>query len=508
MNRIEGLGSSIMRWLGVNLNMLRKPGEYDVQTGTINGTGRRPGDGLRGTSTVGNNLDDAAIPPSVAGLLDTIVSMTVDDVCIGKAPLFASSHKRVGRSLRERINNLTLALNNIVRWAATDLCKQGFSVYKTIFNDKTGDFSFYPYLGEVSIYLDKNLDFIVFDKDQKRLRDCLCFVYYDKSCLSEETTKINGLSSDLLRITPVGIQFKNALQAARDLAFIEKQIQRLRSQLRIVRVAQVEVGRHQGDDEQNLVNEFSGKINAESIDLTSNDYFNDDIPVVLTNRGVGNIDIKEHTPNMDIGNLTDLDYVLSKLFMGLRFPKNYADFTQNLGDTAVSLIRSDLRYSKLIESISAVIENTVNKFVQDIPNLVKSDLKYKLTRIPNSETDELLNALNSSTDFTSTAWQLFSSSEDLQTALKLLDSVQTLFSATTNVKSVDNWVSKMKEALKVHFGDEDGEEPEIGNEGLGINTFNNNDLESDNDSDLPQLPNIDESSEPKELNFDNNEDLT
>ena len=194
--------------------------------------------------------------------------------------------------------------------------------------------------------------------------------------------------------------------------------------------------------------------------------------------------------------------------MGLRFPKNYADFTQNLGDTAVSLIRSDLRYSKLIESISAVIENTVNKFVQDIPNLVKSDLKYKLTRIPNSETDELLNALNSSTDFTSTAWQLFSSSEDLQTALKLLDSVQTLFSATTNVKSVDNWVAKMKEALKVHFGDEDGEEPEIGNDGLGINTFNNNDLESDDDSVLPQLPNIDEGSESKELNFDNNEDLT
>ena len=146
------------------------------------------------------------------------------------------------------------------------------------------------------------------------------------------------------------MQFKNAKSTLDALNLIENALKRYRAQLsRIVRYATVDVGLSNGDTQKDVVETISAAINADSMNLTSvnNEEYNDNIPIIPTRNGKDSPEMHLDVPQGDIKELPDLKYYLDKLNLITRFPATYMDFSQAMGTTAASMIRSDLRYAKL-----------------------------------------------------------------------------------------------------------------------------------------------------------------
>ena len=89
--------------------------------------------------------------------LNSIIDITKDDICIGEVPLFyKTTKKRIGKELRDKIDNLTEELNKIIDGAAIGILKKGYAVYtyKIYKEDNKENIYFYPLLGEIALFLD------------------------------------------------------------------------------------------------------------------------------------------------------------------------------------------------------------------------------------------------------------------------------------------------------------------------------------------------------------------
>ena len=102
----------------------------------------------------------------------------------------------------------------------------------------------------------------------------------------------------------MGLQVKNSQQAIEDLSNTELAIQRLRNQMRYVRFASVEVGLNKGDNQQEVVDDISEGLNANSEDLYTTGMYDDNIPVFPTRKGIGTPTLSEYAPTADMGALT------------------------------------------------------------------------------------------------------------------------------------------------------------------------------------------------------------
>ena len=429
--------------------------------------------------------------------INTIVDITADDVCIGATPVYIENLKAATISPRLQLSYQLLlkAINHIVRWVAIDLLKKGISVYR-LDSSKVQTYEFVkdkrvpvelneaflvPVNKDVTIFMRDNgrLDYFI---DGQRRDDLLIFLSYSK----EQLLDISNSSADLpdevkkglrgdgedhyiYQVVPEPIQLKHVQAVAADLFLVERAMYRYRIQLsKIVRFATVESGLAQGNDNnETVVDNASAAVNANSmsLDMTipgSTMTFDDSLPVVPIRKGVGDINVVSDIPDWSrLKDMPDLEYTLNRLFLALRFPKSYADFNQPISETAVSLIRGDIRYSRMVDSCRSLIQNTLNIWLfGDKAEAVDAPMTVKLTTLPNSEDDDVVEALDRYKQFVADAFEMISQAESALDATTILDSLIIIMGDTANLKAIQGWVQKMREYIQQKFGPAEAPEAE------------------------------------------------
>lgn len=470
----QGLMTSIQNFLGVPMGATYRPAGKDNSQGSD------------------SQLKDM-------DLIKSIISITVDDVCIGSSPFYYKTKDTPDNSAKSKFDKILRELNSIAKWIAYDLLADGISSYEIDVRGR--NIYIYPILDKVKVILNSKKEIVLYDENDKKIQDALVFVNFDRTSLS----KIEGKRHEF-SIEPKPIQLSNVGETGKELQMVEKAILRYRRDLsRILRFVSVEVGVSQGDKQQELLDNVSSGINANSLSLetTVSDLFDDEIPVFPTRKGLGKPEVEEYIPSANISELADLDHVLGKLFLGMKFPKTYADFTQALGATAVSMIRGDIRYSRMLKTARTLMEKTVNEYFSDGSEAKRFSLEFKLQEIPNPEDQEVIESLQSYSDFISDSYEtIINSSETEDEALFKLQTYVDLLGDSSNLRSIERWIQTVRKFItsKFHPGEEQEEEPtpDFDEETAGEER---EDITSENELGGPVEP------EPEASDFENEENV-
>jgi len=410
-------------------------------------------------------------------LINSVMGITVDDICMGNSPFYAQNADKLRRESGKKLENLTKEINSISKWAAFDLLSLGYSVYSV--KVKNNHLYLLPETDELEFYLTDEKRVIVF-KEKKELRGAVVFINYNKASLEiipdnklteqkEEDKrdfeaqgkdkKSESANKEVLKYTikPTAIQVANIDASIKELQLIERAIQRYRRDARILRFITVDVGMSQGDKIDEVTESIGNGLNADSISLeeaTLSDYFNDEMPVFPTKGGKGKPELTTDIPDFNIKEMMDLDHVLSKIFLGMRFPKSYADFSTTLDATAVSMIRGDIRYSRLIKQVRSLMEDTVNAYLEGIEVLKNKDVKLKLTEMPTPEEEEVVNSLTLYSDFSSEFYEfVINTSETKGQAEHKVDMLECLLGNSTSLLSVSKWLAAVRACIDDKFSE-------------------------------------------------------
>ena len=449
--------------------------------GIPNGVSWRKGYGQSGTSTNGGASDTDLSQNAYA---EAICDITADDVCRGETPVSYNyelpegetelpiAHQTVLDSFRDE-------LNGVVRWVSKDLQLVGVSVFNATFDDESNKICLLPNLKELKFYLTKTKQVVAYDmsevdKEKRNLTDVIIFINYEKNSLLEIPKDNKDLTDDIVfEITPTPMQFKNAKPTLDTLSLIENALKRYRVQLsRIVRYATVDIGLSNGDTQKDAVEQIGAAVNADSMNLTgtNNEEFNDNIPIIATRNGKGEPIMHLDVPQGDIKELPDLKYYLDKLNLITRFPATYMDFSQAMGTTAASMIRSDLRYAKLCNSIRTLIEKTINEFISRTQSLENYNVVFSLIQLPTSEDDDVLQAMSNYTDVVGEIESLVMGDdpeEGVEQKIHRLKSLLGLVNASIKSPTIQDWYNDFLDYLEELRQKQENGEPLDGDGGIG-----------------------------------------
>ena len=387
--------------------------------------------------------------------INTMVDITADDVCIGNSPAYVEGDENLrSPKLKSRLDALLHAVNGIVRWAAVDILKYGVSGY-ALCTDNNNVPHLVPILNSsLSFYMSKTGTVVTY-RDGIRCGDLLVFLNYSKSSLQplDGGCALPDDRDDLLyQIVPEPIQLKYVDKVARDLFAEERAMYTYRQQAaRWVRMIAVDVGVSQGDKTQEVIDDISSVVNSDSMSLSMQapmeSSFQDQIPILPTRKGLGKPEIIESIPEFDISKMADLDYTINRLFLAMRFPKSYADFSQTVDATAVSLIRGDIRYARMVDYARSLLEDTLNAWVCN----VLPKVTFKLTSIPTSEDSDVVEALRTYTEFAGNSFEYINQASDLSEARSRLDSVKVLLGDAASQKSIQLWYQTMSDYIDTKY---------------------------------------------------------
>lgn len=419
-----------------------------------------PGAAVRKSYGEKGNLNESEIALS-DDIINSMVDITVDDVCIGNSPFYLKYDDSIDQKKLEGFEVIQEQLNNIAKWAAKDLLKRGVSVYDVSRYKEKGKFVILPHLDEVQVFLNKYGETVITDMEGNILpqEETLAFVNFDKESMTPIDDSVTLREEEdpecVISVRPVPIQLKNISNVSRDLFLTKKSILRYRAQLsRIVRFVSVDVGVSQGNKQQEVVDTISEAINADSNSLMQTtdqlSSYDDNIPVLPSRKGAGKPELVTDIPNANLSELVDLDHLQGDLALVMRFPKTYADFSQTLGDTAASTIRGDIRYSRLVDYARSKIEDTVNDFMLlCVPEDVeKYHITYKLTQYPQPEDEDVIDAISSYKDFLSETVELvLENSNTKYLADQKIKMLEDLLGDAANIASIQAFIQDLKETV-------------------------------------------------------------
>lgn len=387
--------------------------------------------------------------------VNSIVSITVDDICIGDTPLSVNFDIDTPSSYKEVLTSINAELNSIVKWVAKDLCIKGVSVYRCLKNKDNNSLVILPSLDDYEFYLSTDKRVVAFNlSDDKKSKvpekDLLIFINYDLKSFSK--VEDDSLKKFAFKITPVAMQLNNASSVVSKITSIENAILRYRAQTsRYARWANVDIGLSQGDAQKEVVDSIASALNADSMDLSMTSEsatFDDNIPVIPNRKGLGKPEIQESVANVNISDLADLDYWLGKMNLVMRFPASYMDFSKSLDATAVSLIRGDIRYSKLCNSIRSKICNTINTWVNESTTFSKYHPVFSLTQLPSSEDSDVIEALNDYIQLSASAEDFINVDGSKELKLHRLRLLQDLFSSSTTSPMLQSWFEDYRDYIE------------------------------------------------------------
>ncbi len=441
MVNVEGFFSAIKSALGIPLGM-----------------SWRKGYGLDPDSTTVSSSDISENPYAQA-----ICDITADDVCRGEEPVsynyeLPTDVEDLPDDVFEVLESFKEELNSIVKWVSKDLQYRGVSVFNATFDKETNKVYLLPNLKELKFYLTKDKKIVAYDyKDvtKENVEDVIIFINYEKDSLVEIDRFNKNIDESLaFEVRPSPMQFKNAQSTLDALNLLENAMKRYRAQLsRLFRYATVDVGLSSGDVQKDVVEAISAALNADSMNLTSttNEEYNDNIPIIPTRNGKGEPTVHIETPQGEIKEMADVKYYLDKLNLLTRFPATYMDFSEALDGTAASLIRSDLRYAKLCNSIRTLIERTINTFIAQTKSLSNYKVVFSLIQLPTSEDDDVLQAMGNYTTL-ATDLEEFVMGSDPEEAISIkvhrLKMIQDLFNASVKSPVLQEWFNNYLDYLE------------------------------------------------------------
>lgn len=422
---LESFSQSVLRWLRIP-----------------------PGTSLRHPNEVGTSSASVDDNPYI----ETIVSITVDDICIGEEPLSIDYKDDTPELTQIKFKEICDESNTIVKDVATDLCKVGCSVYTAGISSKN-KLILLPYVKMCTFWLTKEKKVVVCDEDDNPMENVIIFVNYSKSDLMPVEEGDREHSEYAFQITPCPMQLKNVQGTINSLQRAEDNLDRYRAiTSRIARWATVDIGTSQGDQQKDVIDTISSAINANSAGLGNtlgNSDFDDNIPVLPCRGSLGQVQLQSDVPNYNLKDLGDIDHYLDKLKLQTRFPSTYMDFSQNLGDTAVSLIRGDLRYAKLCNKVRSKIVSTFNDFINSSEQFRKWEPCFTLTQLPTSEDEDVMEALSQYVDL-ATSVEEFVMGEDMPKEIQLhrLRLLQDLFASSTTSPALQKWFLDYREFIE------------------------------------------------------------
>lgn len=425
--------------------------------------------GINGQSSTVNQTGCIADAIETHDFINSMVDITADDVCIGSSPVYVSGLDTIKSVvLRQRVSDLCDALNGIAKWTAIDLLKTGLSMYVLHTYDdvvaRRKKAKLVPFIEDVGIYMRRDGTIIIYDSNGHVLENVLVFLNYSKSSLEIITSDMSSEDVDGIdwseiqyRVIPEPIQLKNISSVAQDLYAVERSMYSYRQKLaRVVRFATVDVGTSQGDRTQEIIDDISQTLNADSLSLqttmTPNASFDDGIPVHPHRKGVGKPEIVTDIPSFDIKEMADLDYTLGRVFLAMRFPKTYADFNQQLDSNTVSLIRGDIRYSRMVASCRSLMEDTINHWFRSTADVLEqSDVFFRLVKLPTSEDSDVVDTLTNFADFSNAFFDTLNASETREEALARISSLESLLDDTSNLHSIQSWLEEIRKYVNDKF---------------------------------------------------------
>lgn len=467
MVNVEGFFSAIRNALGIPIGVSWRKG-YGSSEVT--------------TSSAMTDLSENAYAEAIADI-------TADDVCRGEEPVsynfeLPEGVEELPSNVFDVLESFKKELNSIAKWVSKDLQYKGVSVFDATFDKENNCVYLLPNIKELRFFLTKDKRIVCYDvkewrsNEHKNLEDVIIFINFDKTSFVEIDEHNKDLDDDIaFEIRPTPMQFKNVQGTLDSLNLIENALKRYRAQLsRIVRYATVDVGLSSGDVQKDVVEQISAAINADSINLssTTNEEYNDNIPIIPTRNGKGAPELTLDVPNGDgLKDLTDMQHYLDKLNLITRFPATYMNFSEALSSTAVSLIRSDLRYAKLCNSIRTLIERTINEFISRTKSLSEYKVVFSLIQLPTSEDDDVLEAMSSYTDLASAIEEFVMGSDEEEPISRKehrLKMMMDLFNTCVKSPVLQEWfngyLDYLEELRQEKEGTaEEGEEEEMGEEG-------------------------------------------
>lgn len=396
--------------------------------------------------------------------IQSVLDITRDDICIGKKPFYYDCNNNAPKEVTDIVEDKILpAFNSVVTWISRDLQSLGFSVFKSVLsNDK---YFLVPVLDEIEFFLNENMELVAFiTGDENPIADAVIYCNYEKYSLTKvEDSDKNGM---LFKVVPTPMQLKNVEKTSAEQLSTERAIQKYRQLLsRIVRFISVDVGLSQGNKNSDVVDAVSNAINADSDTLQNMGNFtmyNDEIPIIPHRKGIGKPDYEEHIPSADISGLADLDHIMGKLNLQLRFPKSYGDFNQALSETAASTARGDIRYNRMISAIRTLVEDTTNEFLQQEPKLEEAGVVFKLSELPTPETADVVETLNQFASFVQDVWESVFSAETEKEALCKVQALEALLSGTAKLPYVTEFMQVVNSYIIFKYAPEKADEDNTG----------------------------------------------
>lgn len=377
--------------------------------------------------------------------VQVILDITVDDVCIGDNPLSVDFKPSTSKTVSVKIHQIVDEFNTVVKDIAKDLLSIGYSVYDAEIDKETNRLLLFPYIEPCEFYISNKKEIVIYKEGGKeQLKNKIIFINYSKSSLVKED-KVHGAK---FKVTPSPMQLKNAERTISGITTAENSMARYRNLLRPVRFANVDLGLSQGDVQKHTIDSIASAINCNSESLSNGapfTEFDDNIPVLPNRKGLGKIEMGESIPSANIKDLADLDYWISKLNLIMRFPGTYMDFTKALSESAVSMVRGDLRYTKLVKSCQTKITGTINKYLQT--SKFKNCLPVvSLTTLPSSEDDDVMNAMGEYIDLLKEVVEFICNvdNNDQKVMLQRLQMLKDLYASSTNSPMLQKWFDTLE----------------------------------------------------------------
>ena len=281
----------------------------------------------------------------------------------------------------------------------------------------------------------------------------------------------------------------------------------------IVRAIQMEVG----DMPANQVTQVTSRVknlieNKSAIDVGKNmsEYTNpgpmENIIIIPTRNGKGQLTINQIGGEVDPKQLTDLDWFNNKLFGGLKIPKQYFGWTDDAGgfNGGTSLSQYSARFGKAVKRM----QSSLCDMITDMINLILIDTGYPRyigrfhikmqSPVTQEEIDrkaDLSNTLRNVSDIMNTL-------QDVQTVSSKLKILKSLLSECLADQDITDILQK--EIEKLEKEEKEGEEPKEENNDSGLEAADSfediGSYENSGGSDFDPLSR--EMEEPSEDNFE------
>lgn len=442
---LEGIGNAMLRWLRI------PPGTSLRHAGEVS------------TSSSVDLLDNPYV--------NTIVGITVDDICIGETPLSVECSDATPDEIKQKLEEINDEFNTIVKDVAWDLCTLGFSVYDSAISDKN-KLVLLPHLDVVRFYLTRDKKVVAVDENDEVLNDSIIFINYNRRGLVKIDKEDVMSGTYAFSIAPEPMQLKNADSAITSLMAAENNLDRFRAMIsRPIRLVNVDIGASQGDQQKDVVDTIASAINANSTGLTSvvgTHDFDDNIPVLPNRNGKGKAEVYDSVPDYNLDELADIDHYMGKLSLVTRFPSSYMDFTKNIDETAVSLLRGDIRYYKMCNKVRTKIVDTLNDFVRASGKFREYLPCFILTQLPNSEDEDVMSALDNYIDIATSAESfVIGEAGDVpkNVSIHRLQMLQDLFASSTTSPMLQKWFANYRDFLETRDEVPAGEDLEGGDFG-------------------------------------------